>query len=180
MATTPDPDAMQFGNNLPAKQHNFWRTMKPIEQAAATILGWTPSSWEEGTHALSLPSAMILDDLNEQQKIAVQILGYKDTEWDRDVNQWNSNLQVYTERAQAREAWERSSVSNTMLHCMQQFESLSHDELNNRKDDTSTTSTSNPTTPERIRSTSSPIPPQIQRQNAYNRNEEVDAEVPCP
>ena len=50
-----------------------WEEMSPEEQAAVTVLGWTPSSWDDADQGPRGPHWLALSD---EQRRAAELLGY--------------------------------------------------------------------------------------------------------
>ena len=113
-----------------AKSQFYWGTLKTIEQAAATLLGWTPRTWEEG---MDLNRDIYWNTLTEEKQNAVLILGYTPNEWNQEIEKEFGQKAIRELRVRNRQSWEESDAFTQMQSCIENFHIASRNELMARK-----------------------------------------------
>ena len=118
---------MNFGESVPAKKQTFWADMKTIEQAAATMLGWNPTAWEEGWYLSH--NCQYWNKLTEEEQASVFIMGYTPHEWNQAVEEELFRQFLKENRQKARAEWENSKASSDLASCLLNFKNLANQEL---------------------------------------------------
>ena len=112
---------MTFGTPIQGHYKNFWDTLTVSEMSSATILGWTPESWEEG---YSNENYLLLwYELNNTQQVAVRILGYSINDWNTEVINEKHKKDFLRRREVNRNNWNQNSqlVQDQVFQYMENF-----------------------------------------------------------